>query len=192
MDILCDPGQFYTKFNDKGVCAKVPIDHYCYNGRCLLDCSNIDSSCGSSHGYENSCRGTTGNKCQQTYDYYGPKSSQKGSMACTPTQVSHSHSPIDCPPGSYGYGNSLTFGCYPCAIGTARGQSDSLTSCSPCSVGLVSGKGSSACYDSARSPTATPSKKRAKSRPTQKPTRKRYIYRTHSPSHQPTRKSKLY
>jgi len=111
-----------------------------------LDCSNIASSSINFFGYIRYCKGfTTGNACNPTSRYSGPRASKTGAMACTKTDPNHTPVPSDCPPGSFGFGNGFTFGCYPCEAGTSRTQSDALTTCSPCSVGLVSGKGSGTC-----------------------------------------------
>jgi hypothetical protein len=193
VDQICDPGQYITIFNDKSVCFDVPIDYYCYNGRCLLDCSNIASSSRRSYGYTSSCQGFQGNPCQSISIRDGPKSTKTGSMACTSSDTNHVKSPADCPKGSYGYDDTYTYGCYPCEAGTSRQQSDGLFSCLPCSVGLASGKGSGSCNSaSTLNPfsrkSSKPTQKKSKRYPSPKPTRRRYIYRTHSPSRKPTNK----
>ena len=85
VDQQCSPGQYIAVYSDKSVCYDAPINYYCYNGRCLYDCSTISSSASSNSYsmYGSSCVGSTGNMCDSTYRSDGPRSSLTGATACT-------------------------------------------------------------------------------------------------------------
>ena len=183
VNVVCDPGQFVAAFKDKHYCSDVSPGKYCYNGRCLFDCSTLESSTGFLAGSisDNTddlsfCQGSKGSICPWSENI---DSTYRSSMACTSKIQSHNHSAADCPPGSFGYGRGFIYGCYPCKVGQYRQQSDPLGTCSNCPAGKFSAKGSAVCSVGS-STVKTPTRKPA-SKPVKKP-RRSYVYQTHSPS----------
>ena len=142
----CNPGQYLTIYSDRSVCYDAPINYYCYNGRCLYDCSTQSSASTSTYNmYGSACKGSTGNICDSSYRTNGPRSSKAGAMACTSSDPNHVSVPSDCPAGSAKPTSSFSYGCYPCQAGQYRGKTDDISTCSFCSNELVSGMGSDAC-----------------------------------------------
>ena len=91
VDQQCSPGQYITIYSDKSVCNDAPVNFYCYNGRCLYDCSTVSSSSISNtySMYGSSCVGTTGNVCDSTYRTDGLRATSTGATACTSSASGH-------------------------------------------------------------------------------------------------------